>query len=343
VPPLVYVGTAPGPRSKGIQVFKLQTEDLEVSQNITLAPLGQAAASAGSGFFEIDPKRRFLFTVDEKTRQVASFAVDGSTGKLAPVSQRPSSGAAPCHLAVDKDGQWLVVANRDGVAVLPIGADGKLGAASESVSLAGSGKAARAQGVAIEAGGRLVLVCDGGQDRVLAYRFDAKKGKLTAAANLGCKPGSGPRRAVFRPDGRFAYLVSAVSTVTVLSCDPGSGTLKEIQSASTVPEYYDGPNEASEIALHPSGKFLYVSNRGHNSVVLFSVDESAGTVSFVEEQGTGGKNPTHFGVAPGAKHLAIGNQDSDTVLVCRIDAGNGRLKPSGVFTTVPTPTCVRFL
>jgi 6-phosphogluconolactonase len=343
VPPLVYVGTAPGPRSQGIQVFRLQTEDLEVSQNITLAPLGQATASAGSGFFEIEPRRRFLFTVDAQNRQVGAFAIDGASGKLSALNQRPASGAAPCHLAVDKDGQWVVVANRDGVAVLPIGADGKLGAASDGVSLAGPGKPAAAQGVAIDAGNRLVLVCDGGQDRVLAYRFEAKNGKLSAAGTLGCKPGSGPRRAVFRADGRFAYLVSAASTVTVLSCDPAKGTLKEVQSASTVPEYYDGPNQASEIALHPSGKFLYVSNRGHNSVVLFSIDESAGTVSFVEEQGTGGKNPAHFGVAPGAKHLAIGNQDSDTVLVCRIDAGNGRLKPSGVFTTVSTPTCVRFL
>jgi 6-phosphogluconolactonase len=336
-PQLVYVGTAPGPRSKGLQCFRLQTEELEVSQNITLAPLGQSPETASAGFFEIDPRRRFLFTLDERGKQAGSFGVDAQTGKLTAIDRKPVPGAGPCHLVADQEGRWLVIAARDGVSVLPVSADGHLGAPSETVALGGK---ARAQGVALDAGSRMALVCDGGQERVAAYRFDAGRGKLAAAGTLAIK--GGPRRAVFRADGRFAYVTSGRATVTVVSCDAG-GALKEVASAATVPEYYDGPNEATEIALHPSGQFLYVSNRGHNSVVLFTVDEKAGTISYVEEQGTGGKNPTHFGLARGAKHLALGNQDSDTVLVCRIDAGNGRLKPSGVFTTVPAPTCVRFL
>ena len=119
--------------------------------------------------------------------------------------------------------------------------------------------------------------------------------------------------------------------------------MTELQTVSTLPEYFDGPNTAAEVSMHPSGKWLYVSNRGHNSVVLFSIDSSKGTLTYVEEQGTGGRNPGHFGLEPSAKHLAIANQDSDTVLASRIDAGNGRLKPSGVFASAPSPVFVAFL
>ncbi len=133
------------------------------------------------------------------------------------------------------------------------------------------------------------------------------------------------------------------STVVAYAHDPKTGALRELQTLSTLPDYYDGPNTTGELGMHPSGKYLYVSNRGHNSVVLFAIDADKGTLSFVEEQGTGGKSPGHFGIEPSARHLAIANQESDTVLVCRIDGGNGRLKPSGVFASVPSPTCVKFL
>jgi 6-phosphogluconolactonase len=149
---------------------------------------------------------------------------------------------------------------------------------------------------------------------------------------------------VFRPDGRFAYVVgSKNSTVFAFAHDPKTGGLREIQSASTLPESFEGKSSAAEIAVHPSGKYLYVSNRGHNSVVLFAIDDQKGTVTFVEEQGTGGKTPRHFGLEPSAKHMAIVNQDSDTVLASRVDGKNGRLKPSGVFASVPSPVCVKFL
>jgi 6-phosphogluconolactonase len=149
---------------------------------------------------------------------------------------------------------------------------------------------------------------------------------------------------VFRPDGRFAYVLNEMnSTVTAYAYDPKSGALKELQTLRTLPEAYDGPNSCAEVDVHPSGKFLYASNRGHNSVVLFEVHPDKGTLTFVEEQGTGGKIPRHFGIEPSAKHLVIANQDSDSLLVCRIDAGNGRLKPSGVFAEAPLPVCAKFL
>jgi 6-phosphogluconolactonase len=149
---------------------------------------------------------------------------------------------------------------------------------------------------------------------------------------------------VFRPDGRFAYVINELtSTVTAFRYDADAGALHDVQTVSTLPEHFDGANTGAEVDVHPSGKWLYASNRGHNSVVLFSLDSEKGTLTYVEEQGTGGFKPRHFGIDPSATYLAVGNQDSDTILVARIDAGNGRLKPSGVLAHAPSPVCMKFL
>jgi 6-phosphogluconolactonase len=119
--------------------------------------------------------------------------------------------------------------------------------------------------------------------------------------------------------------------------------LKELQTVPTLPPYYDGPNFPAEIGIKPSGEYLYASNRGHESLVVFGIDQDKGTLKYIEEQNAGGKTPRHFGIEPSGKHLAIANQDSDSLLVCRIDPENGRLKPSGVFAEAPSPVCVKFL
>jgi 6-phosphogluconolactonase len=358
---LVYVGTYTRTRSKGIYLFRLQTQGLEVSQNITLVPLGLAAEAANPSFLELDPTRRLLFAVNEldefegePTGAVSAFSIDPASGTLKLLNQRPSMGTSPCHLALDKERRNLLVANygSGSVAVLPVGPDGRLGAATDVVQHAGRSinpdrqTGPHAHCVTLDPANRLAFVCDLGLDKVLTYRFDAARGKLTPGepAFTPIKAGAGPRHMVFRPDGRFAYVVNELhSTIAVFRYDSAAGVLTESQTVSTLPEYFDGANSGAEIGVHPSGKYVYVSNRGHNSVVLFSVDPEKGTLTYVEEQGTGGSKPRHFGIEPSARHLAIANQDSDTVLVCRIDAGNGRLKPSGVFATVPTPVCVQFL
>jgi 6-phosphogluconolactonase len=350
---LAYVGTFTKGQAKGIYAFRLQTSNLEVSQNITLVPLGLAAETPNPAFLEIDIKRRLVFAANDlhdfegkPSGAVSAFSVDGATGKLVLLNQRPSMGSAPCFLVLDKDGKNLLVTNCIGgsVAVLPVAADGKLGAATDVVQH--PGKDPHTHGVTLSPDNRFAFACDMGQDRLMAYRFDAAKGKLTPAtpAVIAVKAGSGPRHLAFRPDGRFAYLVgSKSSTVIAYAFDAKTGALKELQTVSSLPPSFEGQNSAAEVAVHPSGKFLYVSNRGHNSVVLFTIDADKGTLGFVEEQGTGGKTPRHFGIEPGAKHMAIANQESDTVLASRIDAGNGRLKPSGVFASVPAPACVKFL
>jgi len=354
---LVYVGTfTKGTKSQGIYYFWLRTQGNEVSQNITLVPLGLAAASVDPSYLELDLKRRLLFAVNETDTNgaVSSFSIDPAAGKLKLISQQSSLGSRPCHLALDKEGKHLLVANyaSGSVAVLPVAADGALGPATAFVQHTGKSinpdrqRGPHAHCVTLDPANNFAYVCDLGLDKVMIYRFDSAKGTLTPndPPFVALKPGSGPRHMAFRPDGKFAYVISELSsTITAFAVDSKSGALSEVQSVSTLPGYYDGPNTAAEVAVRPDGKFLYASNRGNETVVLFEIDREKGTLDWVEEQNTGGRTPRHFGIQPSFKHLAICNQDSDTVLVARIDPMNGRLKPSGVFAQVPAPTCAQFL
>ena len=360
-PTFVYVGTYTGPKSKGIYLFRLQTENLEVSQNILLVPMGVAAETPSPSFLALDARRRWLFAVNElseldgsPTGGVSAFSIDQTKGTLTSLNRRSSKGKGPCHLVIDKESRHVLVANygSGSVAVLPIGADGRLGEATDFVQHTGRSvhperqTGPHAHCVTLDPANRFAFVCDLGLDKILAYRFDSTRGTLTPHTPpfASVKPGAGPRHMVFRPDGRYAYVVNELdSTITVFAYAAAAGSLRDVQTVSTLPEHFDGANTTAEIDVHPSGKWLYVSNRGHNSVVLFSIDFEKGTLTYVEEQGTGGNTPRHFGIEPTAKHMAIGNQNSDTVLMCRIDAGNGRLKPSGVFASVPSPVCVKFL
>lgn len=358
---LVYVGTYTREKSKGIYFYKLQTRNLEVAQNITLVPLGLAAEARNPSFLVADPARRLIFCVNETNEfngqpggAVSAYAIEPDTGRLRLINQQPTGGNGPCHLTLDRTGRHLVVANYGGgsVTVVPVAADGRLGSPTDFVQHAGRSvhpqrqRRPHAHGATFAPDNQFVFVCDLGLDQVLAYRFDATGGKLTPAPVPATRlpPGSGPRHMAFRPDGRFAYVINELtSTVTAFSYDAPSGRLTELQTLSTLPGYYEGPNTTAEIDVHPSGKWLYASNRGNETVVLFTIDDTAGTLTFTEEQNTGGRTPRHFGIEPSARHLVIANQNTDTLLVCRIDSGNGRLKPSGVFAEAPSPACAIFV
>jgi 6-phosphogluconolactonase (cycloisomerase 2 family) len=342
-PTLVYIGTA-GAKSKGIYLFRLQSQGDEVFQNVTLVPLGLAADTPNPSFIELDLKRRLLFAAsDVEEGSIKAFAI-GPAGKLTLVNQASSNGRRPCQLALDRSGRRLLVANcgSASASLLHVGADGRIGEEASSVRLTEPSVPC----VAFDPEGRFAFICDQASDKVLIFRVNADTGMLTVnqPAGVSLKTGSGPRRILFRPDGRFAYVVNErTSTVDVFAFDNAAGTLTHAQSVSTLPEYFDGPNAAGEVGVHRSARWLYVSNSGHNSVVLFTIDKEKGTLTFVEEQGTGGKNPRFFGIEPSSKHLAISNTDSDTVLASRIDDGNGRLKPSGIFANLAAPASVRFL
>lgn len=342
---LVYIGSSKG---KGIHLFRLQPTGTEVSQNVTLVPLGLAAETPSATFFELDLKRRLLFAVNEigqfegkPTGAVSAFAIT-PTGKLTLLNQRSSMGTKPCHLALDGDARNLIVANcGDGsVAVLPIAADGKLGEATDVV------KDTRATSVTFDRAGKFAFVCASTLNKVLQFSFDAAQGKLhpVTPAFLEVKPEGEPHQLLFRPDGKFAYVLNKkASLINVYSYDATIGGLTEVQAISTVPESYDGLNNAIELQVHHTGKWLYVSNTGHDSIVLFNVDAENGTLTFVEEQGTGGRHAQQFGIQPNSMHLAISLPSNNQVLASRIDAGNGRLKPSGIFAEMTTPRTIRFL
>ncbi len=357
---LVYVGTYTGPKSKGIYLFKFDAKNLDGSQD-ALVPLGLAAETPSPSFLEIDAKRGLVFAVNEVDQfegkpsgAVSAFSIDRATGKLTLLNQRASMGRGPCHLVLDKTGRFLFVANYGSgtVAVLPVAADGRLGEASSVIQHAGQSvnpdrqKGPHAHCMTLDPANRFVFACDLGLDKILTYRFDAQKGTLTAAdpAFTSVAPGSGPRHMVFRPDGRFAYVINEMtSSVTAFAYDPKAGVLRELQTLSTLPASFTGSNSGAEIDVHPSGKFLYASNRGHNSVALFNIDAGKGTLTFVDAMPTEGRTPRHFGIDPSGRYAGVANQATDNIFPGRIDAATGRFKLAATAASVGAPVCVKFV
>jgi 6-phosphogluconolactonase len=283
---------------------------------------------------------------------VTAFAV-GSDGKLTLLNQQPSRGSAPCHLVVDRVGKSLLLANYGGgsVAAFSIGPDGRLGQSTGFVQHSGSSvnpqrqKEPHAHSINLDAANRFAVAADLGLDQVLVYRFDGAKGTLSPnePPSTSVKAGSGPRHFAFHPNGRNAYVINELaSTVTAFQYDAAQGVLKETQTLSTLPKDFTGTSHTAEVQVHPSGKFLYGSNRGHDSIAVFTI-EANGTLRYVENTPTGGSTPRNFGISPDGKFLLAANQKSDNVVVFRIDPKSGRLTSTGNTLEVPSPVCVRFL
>ena len=358
---LVFVGTYTGGKSKSQGIYAFRMQPGPAGQIPTLAPLGLAAETSSPSFLEIDAARGLLFAVNEvnefegkPTGAVSAFTIDRTTGKLTLINQRPSMGTGPCHLVLDREGRYLFVANYGSgtIAALPVARDGRLGEPTAVIQHTGSSvnpqrqKGPHAHCMTVDAANRFVFACDLGLDKVLIYRFDARKGTLTPhdVPFAEVKPGAGPRHLAFRPDGRFAYVVNEMqSTVTVFRYAPGKGVMTSLQDISTLPAGFEGRSSTAEIDVHPSGKYLYVSNRGHDSIAVFRIDAEKGTLEYLDTTNTGGRTPRHFGIDPRGTILAIGNQNSDTVILSRIDPETGRLTLSEAVTPVPSPVCIKFL
>jgi len=352
---LVYFGTFTGAKSKGIYVSRFDTATGKLS-----AP-ALAAKSVNPSFVAIDPNYHFLFAVNETdlfngqaSGALSAFKLDAATGKLAFLNQQPSGGTGPCHVTVDPGGKYVLVANYDSgsVAVFPVRTNGFLDPASSVIQHHGSSinrerqAGPHAHCVAMDGANHRVLVCDLGLDKVMIYRLNETSGALTPDETpwAGLKPGSGPRHITFSPDGRYAYVISEMgATLTVFVCNPEHGALNEVQTVSTLPEDFHKKNKAAEVALLPSGKFIYASNRGDNSLAVFAVDESSGRLTFVERQSTRGKTPRCFAIDPTGQYLIVANQDSDNVVVFRINAQTGRLTWTGQTIKVGQPVCVSFV
>jgi 6-phosphogluconolactonase len=351
----VYIGTYTDKGSKGIHRCEL---DL-ASGRLTSPAL--AAEAKSPSFVAIAPNHRFLYAVSEveeldgkKSGGVSGFAIDPRTGDLNLLNQQLSGGAGPCHLVVDRTGKHVLVANYGGgsVSVLPIAASGRLGKATAFVQHKGSGpnpqrqEGPHAHSINLDAANRFAVVADLGLDKVFVYRLDPTKGTLTAnePPSVSVAAGAGPRHFAFHPNGRIAYVINELnSTVTAFHYDSERGILNPIQSISTLPKGFKGRNYPAEVQVHPSGKFLYGSNRGHNSIAVFTIDPQTGKLSPVGHQSDKIKTPRNFAIDPTGTYLLVANQDSDSVLVFRIDAHTGELRPTGSVIDVPTPVCVKMM
>jgi 6-phosphogluconolactonase len=351
----VYVGTYTGAKSKGIYACRWDATAGRLS-----AP-ELAAETPNPSFLALHPNRRFLYAVSEtdsfdgkRSGAVAAFAINTGTGGLTLLNQQPSGGTGPCHLSVDRTGRCVLVANygSGSIAALPVKADGSLGEPASVIQHRGSSvNVQRQQGphahqIVTDAANRFAWVCDLGLDQVLVYRLDPAKAALTPNAPpfASVKPGSGPRHLTFHPSGRFAYVINELSsTVTTFACNLTQGTLKELQTVSTLPDDFKGSSTTAEIEVHPSGSFVYGSNRGHDSLAVFAVDAASGKLTFAGRQPTQGRTPRCFGLDPTGRFLLAANQDSDSIVVFAVDARTGRLKPTGQPVEVPSPVCVRFM
>ncbi len=354
---LLYVGTYTenGSSSKGIYAYRYDAASQEVS------PLGLAAETTNPSWVAIHPNGRFLYAVNEignykgpNSGGVSAFSIDRSTGKLTFLNEVASRGADPCYITVDPSGKYVLVANYTGgsIATFPIAADGKLGEASAFVQHTGHGlnpkrqEAPHAHSINVSPDERFVYVDDLGLDELLTYKFDKNKGSLKPNNPPFAKlaAGAGPRHFALHPSGQYAYVVSEMaSTVTAFSVAPKAGSFAHLQTISTLPDGFKGENDDAEIEVHPSGKFLYASNRGHDSIAVFSIDPEKGTLTLVEYASTQGKEPRNFAIDPSGMLLFAENQNSNNIVVFRIDQKTGKLTPTGKTLEVGQPVCIKFL
>ena len=352
---LVYIGTYTGAKSKGIYVSRFDA----ATGGLTAPEL--AAETQSPSFLALHPSGRFLYAVGEATNlggnrggAVSAFSLDAKTGRLSPLNHQPSGGAGPCHLAVDQTGKCLLTANygSGSIAALPIGADGSLGEPGSVIQHHGSSVNPQRQAgphahfITPDPGNRFALTCDLGLDQVLVYRLDPAKATLIAndPAFAAVKPGAGPRHLAFHPSGRFVFLINEMgSTITTFAYNAEKGALKEVQTISTLPEGFAGKTSCAEVQVHPSGNFVYGSNRGHDSIAIFSVDRASGKLTSLGHQSTQGKTPRHFALDPSGRWLLAENQESGSVVVFRVDPKTGGLSATGQSVSVGSPVCAVFL
>jgi 6-phosphogluconolactonase len=353
---IAYIGTyTTKTSSKGIYAYRFDSEKGQ------LTSIGVAAETVDPSFLAVHPSGKYLYAVNEISNfngevsgAVSAFAVDAKTGSLRFLNQVPTRGAGPCYVSLDKTGGYVLVANYDSgsIASFPVHGDGSLGTASGFVQHSGTGpnkerqEGPHAHWIGTAPDNRFALAVDLGLDQVIVYGFDGDKGifmpMLSGFAKV--QPGSGPRHLAFHPNGKFAYVISEMaSTVTVFSYKAKTGSFSSLQTISALPNDYSGPKEAAEIAVHPLGKFLYASNRGHDSIAVFAIDQKKGTLQSLGQVLTGGKTPRHFAIDPTGSYLLAENQESNNIVIFHIDPASGSLTPTGQTVEVPSPVCLTFV
>lgn len=353
---IAFVGTyTTKTASKGIYAYRFDPAGGQ------LTAIGVAAETVDPSFLAVHPSGRYLYAVNEISNfngevsgAVSAFAVNAKSGSLKFLNQVPTRGAGPCYVSLDKTGFYVLVANYDSgsIASFPVHGDGSLGTASGFVQHSGTGpnkqrqEGPHAHWIGTSPDNRFALAVDLGLDQVIVYGFDAGTGVFTPTLSgfAKVKPGSGPRHLAFHPNDKFAYVLSEMaSTVSVFSYHAKDSSFSPLQTVSTLPSDYSAPNDAAEIAVHPSGKFLYASNRGHDSIAIFAINQKKGTLKSLGQVLTGGKTPRHFAIDPTGAYLLAENQESNNIVIFHIDPATGGLTPTGQTIDVPSPVCITFV
>jgi 6-phosphogluconolactonase len=349
---LMYVGTYTKGKSEGIYIYRMNLDSGALSHAATVKNVSNPS------FLEIDPTRRFLYAANEsdeflgkKGGGVTAFAIDQKTGDLRKLSEQTSPGV-PCFVSVHPSGKFVFAANYGGgnVVAYPVRADGGVSEASDVAQHKGTGGDPKRQdrphahSIVLDTSGVFAFAPDLGIDKVMIYRIDKKNGKFIPNGSASTRPGAGPRHFDFHPSGKFGYVINELnSTVTAFAYDKAKGALTEIQTLSALPADFTGTSYCADIHVHPSGKFLYGSNRGHDSIVIFAVDQNTGKLTLIGHESTVGKWPRNFGLDPTGQFLLVANQNTDNVVTFRIDQKTGTLKSTGQITEIPIPVCLKFI
>lgn len=349
---IAYVGTYTDTAGKGVYALRYD------SASRKFVSLGLEAQVPNPSFVAADPTHHFLYAITERetrkdsTSSLSGYAIDPATGALKLINHVSAHGNTTAHLAVDATGKWLLVANygSGSVAVFTIKPDGSIGEMSDFHQHSGASVDPRRQTgphpheVVMSADNRFLFVPDLGLDKVFVYALDVTTGKLTLSSTTETQPGFGPRHMLFGRGGTFAYVLGEMgSKVTVMSYDKISGRLTPIQVIATIPADFTGENNSAELARSADGRFLYATNRGHDSVTVFSINAKNGQLANVQNISTQGHIPRGMSLDPDGTHLLVANQESDNIVIFDRDARTGRLAPTGqVMTDIPTAVCILF-
>lgn len=352
---ILYVGTFSVRGSEGIYAFSFD----RVKRTLKL--LQTVPSLESPSYLAIHPTGKFLYSVNrgkadvtDNGGSVSAYGIDPKSGKLSGLNHRPSYGDGPCYISVDKTGKYVFIANYNegNLVVLPLFDDGIIGNPSDAKKYVGSSiNPSRQEGphihsAVISPDNRFLYASDLGTDKVYIYEFNSSNGTLTPAktAEVSVNPGSGPRHFTFHPSGKFAFLAEELtSSVCSFSVNKLTGALTIIQdTVKSLPESFKATNTSADIHTDTKGKYLYLSNRGHNSVSIFSISPT-GKINLIGQQATAGKTPRNFLIDPKGEFIFVANQDSDTIVMFRINPKTGKLTAVGKPVKVPSPVCLKLL
>ncbi len=340
----LFVGTYTTKTSEGIYVYKFNTNTGDFT------PISVANGIKNPSFLALSPDKRYLYSVAEMSGgAVSSFSFDKKSGYLTMLNTQSAGGDGPCHVAVDKTGKWVIVGNYRGgsLSILPVQVDGSLGKATQTIQHEGSSvnkerqEKAHVHSINIAPNNEDVFVPDLGTDKIMTYQLNTQTGQLTPGtpAFTAATAGAGPRHFTFHPNGKFAYVIQELDG-TVTGFNYKKGQLAPFQTISTVPDDYKGRKWCADIHISPDGKFLYGSNRAHESLVIYSINQKNGQLTYVGHQDVLGKTPRNFMIDPTGKWVLVANQDTDNIVIFGRDKKTGKLTPTGKEIKVSMPVCL---